>query len=255
MTVKLFAHAEREDGYARAALEDHIASIRLLTADDASMTVILFAERSSHRRNDRTGAVAVEPGQHHARARSRWRRRWSSASTNVRLDHARTRDQHLREYRRRPGRHGDDLAGPTRSSNAPDAQPLVCRMARSAMRRSTSITAARAGPIDAIEGCRWPSGRARRSGWSAGRGRASRPWSTCCCASTISESGRILIDGQDIAGVTQDSLRAQIGMVTQDTSLLHRSVRTISSTAGRSGDRGGDRRPRNAPMRMSSSGA
>jgi ATP-binding cassette subfamily B multidrug efflux pump len=39
------------------------------------------------------------------------------------------------------------------------------------------------------------------------------------------ESGRVLIDGQDIAHVTQDSLRAQIGMVTQDTSLLHRSVR------------------------------
>ena len=39
------------------------------------------------------------------------------------------------------------------------------------------------------------------------------------------EAGRILIDGQDIAGVTQTSLRAQVGMVTQDTSLLHRSVR------------------------------
>ena len=38
------------------------------------------------------------------------------------------------------------------------------------------------------------------------------------------EKGRILIDGQDIAAVTQDSLRAAIGMVTQDTSLLHRSV-------------------------------
>ncbi|HKG72705.1 MAG TPA: ABC transporter ATP-binding protein [Aestuariivirgaceae bacterium] len=38
------------------------------------------------------------------------------------------------------------------------------------------------------------------------------------------DSGRILIDGQDISLVTQDSLRAQIGMVTQDTSLLHRSV-------------------------------
>ena len=38
------------------------------------------------------------------------------------------------------------------------------------------------------------------------------------------ESGRILIDGQDIAGVTQDSLRKHIGMVTQDTSLMHRSV-------------------------------
>src|SRR5450631_3240329 len=36
--------------------------------------------------------------------------------------------------------------------------------------------------------------------------------------------GSILIDGQDISHATQDSLRAQIGMVTQDTSLLHRSV-------------------------------
>ena len=39
------------------------------------------------------------------------------------------------------------------------------------------------------------------------------------------ESGRILIDGQDISEVTQESLRAHIGMVTQDTSLLHRSIR------------------------------
>jgi ATP-binding cassette subfamily B multidrug efflux pump len=39
------------------------------------------------------------------------------------------------------------------------------------------------------------------------------------------ESGRIAIDGQDIATVTQDSLRACIGMVSQDSSLLHRSVR------------------------------
>ena len=38
------------------------------------------------------------------------------------------------------------------------------------------------------------------------------------------ESGRISIDGQDIAHVTQETLRAAIGMVTQDTSLLHRSI-------------------------------
>ena len=38
------------------------------------------------------------------------------------------------------------------------------------------------------------------------------------------ERGRICIDGQDIAWVTQESLRAAIGMVTQDTSLLHRSI-------------------------------
>jgi ATP-binding cassette, subfamily B, multidrug efflux pump len=38
------------------------------------------------------------------------------------------------------------------------------------------------------------------------------------------ESGSITIDGQDLRGVTQESLRAAIGMVTQDTSLLHRSI-------------------------------
>jgi ATP-binding cassette subfamily B multidrug efflux pump len=38
------------------------------------------------------------------------------------------------------------------------------------------------------------------------------------------EKGRILIDGQDIATVTQESLRANISVVTQDTALLHRSV-------------------------------
>ena len=39
------------------------------------------------------------------------------------------------------------------------------------------------------------------------------------------EGGRILIDGQDIAAVTQESLRTQVSVVTQDTSLLHRSIR------------------------------
>jgi ATP-binding cassette subfamily B multidrug efflux pump len=38
------------------------------------------------------------------------------------------------------------------------------------------------------------------------------------------EGGRILVDGQDIAGVTQESLRRRIGMVTQDTSLLNRTI-------------------------------
>ena len=38
------------------------------------------------------------------------------------------------------------------------------------------------------------------------------------------DAGRILIDGQDVAKVSQESLRANIGVVTQDTSLLHRSV-------------------------------
>lgn len=39
------------------------------------------------------------------------------------------------------------------------------------------------------------------------------------------EGGQVLIDGQDISSVTQNSLRRHIGMVQQDSSLLHRSVR------------------------------
>jgi ATP-binding cassette subfamily B multidrug efflux pump len=39
------------------------------------------------------------------------------------------------------------------------------------------------------------------------------------------EGGRILVDGQDLAAVKQETLRMQIGVVSQDTSLLHRSVR------------------------------
>ena len=39
------------------------------------------------------------------------------------------------------------------------------------------------------------------------------------------ERGNIIIDGQDISQISQDSLRAQIGVVSQDTSLLHRSIR------------------------------
>ena len=39
------------------------------------------------------------------------------------------------------------------------------------------------------------------------------------------KGGRILIDGQDVAAVKQDSLRAQIGVVTQNTELFHRSLR------------------------------
>ena len=39
------------------------------------------------------------------------------------------------------------------------------------------------------------------------------------------QQGKISIDGQNVAAITQESLRAQIGLVTQDTSLLHRSVR------------------------------
>ena len=54
--------------------------------------------------------------------------------------------------------------------------------------------------------------------------RVNPPWSISCSGFMILEGGGLKIDGQDITQVTQESLRAQIGMVTQDSSLLHRSI-------------------------------
>jgi ABC-type sugar transport system ATPase subunit len=67
------------------------------------------------------------------------------------------------------------------------------------------------------------------------------------------DGGRILIDGQDIAHVTQDSLRASIGMVTQDTSLLHRSVRDNILYGRPDASEEMMVRPRGAPRRTTSS--
>ena len=70
------------------------------------------------------------------------------------------------------------------------------------------------------------SSRARRSAWwaAAVAGKSTLVNLLLRLYDLPAGGGRISIDGQDIAGVTQDSLRQHIGMVTQDTSLLHRSV-------------------------------
>ncbi len=61
---------------------------------------------------------------------------------------------------------------------------------------------------------------ARRSPSSAPPAPARPPWSTCSCGSTRSTGGRITLDGVDIAGMTREELRGNIGMVLQDTWLF-----------------------------------
>ena len=65
---------------------------------------------------------------------------------------------------------------------------------------------------------------ATRSPWSAARAPASRRSCACCSASTTSTTGAILIDGQDLRDVTQESLRAAIGLVPQDTVLFNDTI-------------------------------
>ena len=71
-----------------------------------------------------------------------------------------------------------------------------------------------------------PSDRGRsahRAGRPLGQRQVDRCW-RCFSASTTSSAARILIDGQDIAHITQESLRHAIAFVPQDISLLHRSI-------------------------------
>ena len=230
LTVKLFAHADREDAYARDALDEQMskcqASLRIQTADGARA---LHAQRLPDRRRRRrspSGCGALDARD--ARRHRRRHRPGHAHHRHVGLDPV-GGGRHLREHRRGAGGHGDDQPaepgrrpagrrplvvreGEIRFENVSFHYGRTCEPARPAGRHHRRPLAAHRG-------------RARRSGWSAARAPASRRSSTCCCASTTSRAGRILIDGQDIAHVTQDSLRAQIGMVTQDTSLLHRSVR------------------------------
>ncbi|WP_417718691.1 ABC transporter ATP-binding protein [Salipiger sp.] len=116
----------------------------------------------------------------------------------------------------------ETIAQPISLVDAPDAQPL--RMGRGEIRlESLSHHYGRGqGGLDAISLTVRPGekiGLVGRSG--AGKSTLVK----LLLRFYDPEQGRILIDGQDITEVTQESLRRQIGMVQQDTTLLHRSVR------------------------------
>jgi len=106
--------------------------------------------------------------------------------------------------------------------DAPDAVPLKLDRGRIELRGVTHHYGRASGGLDRIDLTIEPGQRIGLIGRS-GAGKSTLV--KLLLRFYDVESGRILIDGQDIATVTQDSLRRQIGMVQQDSSLLHRSVR------------------------------
>ena len=105
----------------------------------------------------------------------------------------------------------------------PGAKDIVVREGRDRLRRTSASTTARARASSTT--CRSTVRPGEKVGIVGRSGAGKSTLVNLLLRFYDLESGRILIDGQDIAAVTQDSLRAKIGMVTQDTSLLHRSVR------------------------------
>ncbi len=106
--------------------------------------------------------------------------------------------------------------------DAKDAQPLQFKRGKIEVKNLTHHYGKGAGGLDHISLVIEPGQKIGLVGRS-GSGKSSLV--NMIMRFRDAEGGEILIDGQSVSAVTQDSLRHQIGMVTQDSSLLHRSVR------------------------------
>ena len=116
----------------------------------------------------------------------------------------------------------ETIAQPIKLVDAPSAQPLKMKKGRIELRAVTHHYGRDAGGLDAVNLMIEPGQKIGLIGRS-GAGKSTLV--KLLLRFYDPESGQILIDGQDIGQVTQDSLRSNIGMVQQESSLLHRSVR------------------------------
>ena len=116
----------------------------------------------------------------------------------------------------------ETIAQPIDLVDAPDARPLQLQQGQIELRQVSHHYGRGAGGLDKIDLTIHPGEKIGLIGRS-GAGKSTLV--KLLLRFYDCESGQILIDGQDIARVTQDSLRRQIGMVQQDSALLHRSVR------------------------------
>jgi ATP-binding cassette subfamily B multidrug efflux pump len=125
------------------------------------------------------------------------------------------------------------IAQPLRLIDAPDARPLDVREGRIAFedvrfgygRETPAREDGRLRPYAVLEGFTLTVRPGEKIGLVGRSGAGKSTVVNLLLRFFDLESGRILIDGQDIARATQESLRAQISVVTQDTSLLHRTIR------------------------------
>lgn len=116
----------------------------------------------------------------------------------------------------------ETIAQPITLVDAPDAKPLELSDGRIEMQGLTHHYGRTSGGLQGVDLEIAPGERIGLIGRS-GAGKSTLV--KLLLRFYEAEGGRILIDGQDINEVTQDSLRRHIGMVQQDSSLLHRSVR------------------------------
>ncbi len=220
-TVKLFSHARREAAYARGAMEEFLttvhAQMRLVTgfeivnhilsmgliAASAGATLWLWA-----RGDVGVGAVAAATAMAlRLNGISHWVM-WEMATL---FEHIGTVQDGI-----------TTLSRPHAVVDAPDAKPLAVTHGDI---RFDHVSFGYGGQANVIDDLSLHIRPGEKIGLVGRSGAGKSTIVNLLLRFYDVERGRILIDGQDIAHCTQESLRAQIGMVTQDTSLLHRSVR------------------------------
>jgi ATP-binding cassette, subfamily B, multidrug efflux pump len=220
-TVKLFSHAQREAQFARQAMQEFAATgqaqMRLVTAFEVVNQIQSVALIASTTLVGvllwQQGAVGVGA----VAAATAMALRLNGISQWIMWEMA-TLFEHV-------GTVQDGIATLARSRTVldrPDAKPLVVSRGELHFDR---VGFAYGGKRQVLDGFELTVRAGEKIGLVGRSGAGKSTVVNLLLRLYDLESGRILIDGQDIAGVTQQSLRRQIGMVTQDTSLLHRSVR------------------------------
>ena len=229
LTVKLFAHADREDAYARSALQEQMgkwqASLRVQTAMElvlyglngmlivgaCGLAIWLWTYDAVS-----IGAIAVVSGLvMRIVAMSGWIL-WVVAGI---FENIGVVEEGM-----------EAISRPNLVVDQPDSQPLVVRQGairfeNISFHYGQKVGAGTARPGGIIHNLSLDIAPGEKVGLVGRSGAGKSTLVNLLLRFYDLEAGRITIDGQDIAHVTQDSLRAQIGMVTQDTSLMHRSVR------------------------------
>ena len=220
-TVKLFSHSQREAGYARGAMREFLATVyrqmRLVTGFEIvnqALSVVLIGSTAGlalwlwMRGEVGVGAVAAATAMAlRLNGISHWVM-WEMASL---FEHVGTVQDGIAT-----------LARPQTVLDRPGAPPLRVEHGEIRFER---VTFGYGGPEPVIHDFSLHIRPGEKIGLVGRSGAGKSTIVNLLLRFYDLPQGRILVDGQDIAAVTQDSLRAQVGMVTQDTSLLHRSVR------------------------------
>ena len=220
-TVKLFSHTHREAGYARSAMQEFMKTVHgqmrlvsgfevvnhtlsmLLILSTAGVALWLWTQGQVG-----IGAVAAATAMAlRLNGISHWMM-WEVASL---FEHIGTVQDGI-----------NTLSRPHKVGDAPDATPLQGPHGEI---RFDDVSFSYGGERPVIEHLNLHIRAGEKIGLVGRSGAGKSTIVNLLLRFHDVESGQIRVDGQDIARVTQDSLRAQIGMVTQDTSLLHRSVR------------------------------